>query len=72
MTPVLQSFIGGQWIGQQGAQALRSAINGQTIAQTHAEAVQRLLYAILEALGELGSKHDEARVRVEVVARDGE
>ena len=39
MTQVLQSFIGGQWIGQQGAQALRSAINGQTVYQTHAEAI---------------------------------
>jgi oxepin-CoA hydrolase/3-oxo-5,6-dehydrosuberyl-CoA semialdehyde dehydrogenase len=38
MTTLLQSFIGGRWIGQQPAQALRSAINGQTIAHTHAEA----------------------------------
>jgi oxepin-CoA hydrolase/3-oxo-5,6-dehydrosuberyl-CoA semialdehyde dehydrogenase len=39
MSQVLQSFIGGQWIGQQGAQNLRSAINGATVAQTHAEAI---------------------------------
>ncbi len=39
MSQVLQSFIGGQWIGQQGAQALRSALNGQTVYQTHAEAI---------------------------------
>jgi oxepin-CoA hydrolase/3-oxo-5,6-dehydrosuberyl-CoA semialdehyde dehydrogenase len=39
MTPVLQSFIAGQWIGQQAAQSLRSAVNGATIAQTHAEAI---------------------------------
>jgi oxepin-CoA hydrolase / 3-oxo-5,6-dehydrosuberyl-CoA semialdehyde dehydrogenase len=39
MSQVLQSFIGGQWIGQQGAQALRSAINGQALYQTHAEAI---------------------------------
>ena len=39
MTTLLQSFIGGRWIGQQPAQALRSAINGQTIAHTHAEAL---------------------------------
>ena len=39
MSQVLQSFIGGHWIGQQGAQALRSAINGATVAQTHAEAL---------------------------------
>lgn len=39
MSQVLQSFIGGQWVGQQGAQALRSAITGQTLYQTHAEAI---------------------------------
>ena len=37
MTTLLQSFIGGRWIGAQPAQALRSAINGQTVAHTHAE-----------------------------------
>ncbi|MGH8428915.1 MAG: aldehyde dehydrogenase family protein, partial [Solimonas sp.] len=35
--PTLQSFIGGRWIGQQGAQALRSAINGQPLAFAHEE-----------------------------------
>jgi oxepin-CoA hydrolase / 3-oxo-5,6-dehydrosuberyl-CoA semialdehyde dehydrogenase len=39
MTTLLQSFIGGRWIGQQPAQALHSAINGQTVAHTHAEAL---------------------------------
>ena len=39
MTTLLQSFIGGRWIGQQPAQALRSAVNGQTVAHTHAEAL---------------------------------
>jgi len=39
MSQVLQSFIGGQWIGQQAAQPLRSALNGATIAQTHLEAI---------------------------------
>ncbi len=38
MTTLLQSFIGGRWIGQQPAQALQSAVNGQTVAHTHAEA----------------------------------
>ncbi len=38
-TPTLQSFIGGRWIGQQGAQLLRSAINGKPVASTHAEAI---------------------------------
>ncbi|HCF5435985.1 TPA: phenylacetic acid degradation bifunctional protein PaaZ [Pseudomonas aeruginosa] len=37
--PTLQSFIGGRWIGQQGAQSLRSAINGQNLARTHEEAI---------------------------------
>ncbi|MBC7730323.1 MAG: phenylacetic acid degradation bifunctional protein PaaZ [Bacteriovorax sp.] len=39
MTPTLQSYIGGRWLGQQGAQVLRSAINGQAVASTHAEAI---------------------------------
>jgi oxepin-CoA hydrolase/3-oxo-5,6-dehydrosuberyl-CoA semialdehyde dehydrogenase len=29
MTTLLQSFIGGRWIGAQPAQTLRSAINGR-------------------------------------------
>lgn len=36
--PILQSFIGGRWVGQHGAQALRSALNGQLVARTHEEA----------------------------------
>ena len=36
---VLQSFIGGRWVGSQAAQTLRSAINGQAVAQTHAESL---------------------------------
>jgi oxepin-CoA hydrolase/3-oxo-5,6-dehydrosuberyl-CoA semialdehyde dehydrogenase len=39
MTDTLQSYIAGQWLGQQPAQALRSAINGQTVAHTHGEAI---------------------------------
>lgn len=39
MTQILQSFIGGRWLGAQGAQALRSAINGRPVASTHAEAI---------------------------------
>ena len=35
---VLQSYIAGQWVGNQAAAALRSAINGQVVAHTHAEA----------------------------------
>ncbi|MDM0027849.1 phenylacetic acid degradation bifunctional protein PaaZ [Variovorax saccharolyticus] len=39
MTQILQSFIGGRWLGAQGAQALRSAINGRPVASTHAEEI---------------------------------
>jgi oxepin-CoA hydrolase/3-oxo-5,6-dehydrosuberyl-CoA semialdehyde dehydrogenase len=35
--PTLQSFIAGRWIGQHGAQVLRSAIDGYEIARTHEE-----------------------------------
>ncbi|RYZ13143.1 MAG: phenylacetic acid degradation bifunctional protein PaaZ [Comamonadaceae bacterium] len=38
-TPTLQSFIGGRWLGLQGAQLLRSAIDGRPVASTHAEAI---------------------------------
>ncbi|NML16652.1 phenylacetic acid degradation bifunctional protein PaaZ [Azohydromonas caseinilytica] len=37
MTPILQSFIAGRWIGQEAAQQLRSAVNGRPVAATHAE-----------------------------------
>ncbi|WP_061237234.1 phenylacetic acid degradation bifunctional protein PaaZ [Ectopseudomonas composti] len=37
--PTLQSFIGGRWIGQHGAQLLRSAVNGQPLFHTHEEAL---------------------------------
>ncbi|WP_271407790.1 phenylacetic acid degradation bifunctional protein PaaZ [Pseudomonas sp. Q1-7] len=37
--PTLQSFIGGRWIGQQGAQVLRSAIDGSPLFRTHEEAL---------------------------------
>lgn len=37
--PILQSFIGDRWIGQQAAQTLRSAVNGQAVAHTHEEAL---------------------------------
>jgi oxepin-CoA hydrolase/3-oxo-5,6-dehydrosuberyl-CoA semialdehyde dehydrogenase len=39
MTPVLQSFIAGRWVGTKPAQPLRSAINGRSIAHTHAESL---------------------------------
>jgi oxepin-CoA hydrolase/3-oxo-5,6-dehydrosuberyl-CoA semialdehyde dehydrogenase len=37
MTPTLQSYLGGRWIGREPAQVLRSAINGKPVAATHAE-----------------------------------
>jgi oxepin-CoA hydrolase / 3-oxo-5,6-dehydrosuberyl-CoA semialdehyde dehydrogenase len=39
MPATLQSYIAGQWFGQQGAQTLRSAINGKPVASTHVEAI---------------------------------
>ena len=35
--PTLQSFIAGRWIGQHGAQVLRSALDGHEIFRTHEE-----------------------------------
>jgi oxepin-CoA hydrolase/3-oxo-5,6-dehydrosuberyl-CoA semialdehyde dehydrogenase len=37
MTPTLQSYIGGTWIGREAAQTLHSAVNGRAVAATHAE-----------------------------------
>lgn len=39
MTSVLQSYIGGRWVGNEASQELRSAINGQVVARTHAESI---------------------------------
>ena len=55
-TPTLQSFIGGRWIGQHGAAALRSAINGQLIALTHEDVLdfgEALDHARQEGIAEL-------------------
>ena len=38
-TPVLQSFIGGRWLGATPAQTMRSAINGRVVAASHAESI---------------------------------
>jgi oxepin-CoA hydrolase/3-oxo-5,6-dehydrosuberyl-CoA semialdehyde dehydrogenase len=39
MIPVLQSHIGGRWVGRQAAQTLSSAVDGRPVATTHAEAI---------------------------------
>ncbi|MDM0013938.1 phenylacetic acid degradation bifunctional protein PaaZ [Variovorax sp. J22P168] len=39
MTQILQSFIGGRWLGAEAATLLRSAVNGRAVASTHAEAI---------------------------------
>ncbi|MCP5266591.1 MAG: phenylacetic acid degradation bifunctional protein PaaZ [Burkholderiaceae bacterium] len=39
MSRVLQSWIGGRWIGAAGAIELRDAIGGEVVASTHAEAL---------------------------------
>ena len=36
---LLQSYIGGRWIGATAAQPLNSAVNGRLIASTHAESI---------------------------------
>ncbi|WP_437880668.1 phenylacetic acid degradation bifunctional protein PaaZ [Pseudomonas sp. LRF_L74] len=54
--PTLQSFIGGRWIGQHGASALRSAINGQTLFRTHEESIdfaEAIAHARQQGLKEL-------------------
>lgn len=38
-SPVLQSFIAGEWLGNQADKALVSPVNGQTIYYTHAEPI---------------------------------
>lgn len=37
MIPVLQSYMGGRWIGRQAHTTLASAVNGRPVASTHAE-----------------------------------
>ncbi|MFL6661731.1 MAG: 3,4-dehydroadipyl-CoA semialdehyde dehydrogenase, partial [Rhizobacter sp.] len=37
MIPILQSYIAGRWVGQEGAQLLASAVNGRPVARTHAD-----------------------------------
>ncbi|MFS2126827.1 phenylacetic acid degradation bifunctional protein PaaZ [Pseudomonas sp. Pseusp97] len=64
--PILQSFIGGRWVGQHGAQALRSALNGQTVARTHEEALdfaQAVAYAREQGLKELMSMDFQQRAQ---------
>ncbi|MBC7603459.1 MAG: aldehyde dehydrogenase family protein, partial [Ramlibacter sp.] len=39
MTKTLQSYIAGEWIGQEPAQQLRSAVNGKHVASTHADKI---------------------------------
>jgi oxepin-CoA hydrolase/3-oxo-5,6-dehydrosuberyl-CoA semialdehyde dehydrogenase len=39
MTPTLQSFIAGRWIGAQSGQPLASAVDGRVVATTHAESL---------------------------------
>ncbi len=64
--PILQSFIGGRWVGQHGAQALRSALNGQTVARTHEEALdfeQAVAHAREQGLKELMSMDFQQRAQ---------
>lgn len=64
--PILQSFIGGRWVGQHGAQALRSALNGQTVARTHEETLdfgQAVAHAREQGLNELMSMDFQQRAQ---------
>ncbi|MBD9629428.1 MULTISPECIES: phenylacetic acid degradation bifunctional protein PaaZ [Pseudomonadaceae] len=64
--PILQSFIGGRWVGQHGAQALRSALNGQTVARTHEETLdfgQAVAHAREQGLKELMSMDFQQRAQ---------
>ncbi|UCL84604.1 phenylacetic acid degradation bifunctional protein PaaZ [Pseudomonas sp. HS-18] len=64
--PILQSFIGGRWVGQHGAQALRSALNGQTVARTHEEALdfaETVAHAREQGLKELMSMDFQQRAQ---------
>ena len=36
---VLQSYIGGRWLGEEAAQKLSSALDGSAVAYTHAESI---------------------------------
>ncbi|MCP1623798.1 phenylacetic acid degradation bifunctional protein PaaZ [Pseudomonas nitroreducens] len=64
--PILQSFIGGRWVGQHGAQVLRSALNGQTVARTHEEVLdfgQAVAHAREQGLKELMSMDFQQRAQ---------
>ncbi|WP_236202130.1 phenylacetic acid degradation bifunctional protein PaaZ [Pseudomonas pseudonitroreducens] len=64
--PILQSFIGGRWVGQHGAQALRSALNGQTVARTHEETLdfaEAVAHAREQGLKELMSMDFQQRAQ---------
>ncbi|OBY90250.1 phenylacetic acid degradation bifunctional protein PaaZ [Pseudomonas sp. AU11447] len=64
--PILQSFIGGRWVGQHGAQALRSALNGQTMARTHEEVLdfaEAVAHAREQGLKELMSMDFQQRAQ---------
>jgi oxepin-CoA hydrolase/3-oxo-5,6-dehydrosuberyl-CoA semialdehyde dehydrogenase len=72
MTTTLQSFIGGRWIGQQGAQVLRSAVNGKPVAATHAEAIdfgEALAYARAAGKALLALDFQERATRLKALAK---
>ncbi|MCO7593863.1 MULTISPECIES: phenylacetic acid degradation bifunctional protein PaaZ [Pseudomonas] len=67
--PTLQSFIAGRWIGQHGAQALRSALDGHVLAYSHeerpdfAEALEHARRQGLTALMALDFQQRAARLK---------
>lgn len=69
----LQSFIGGRWIGQDGAQPLHSAINGKIINFTHAESIdfsEAVSHARLQGLpGLLALDFQQRAARLRALAK---
>jgi len=65
--PVLQSFIGGRWVGATAAKPLRSAINGRVVAHTHDEGLdfaEAMAFARGTGLPALLRSHFQDRARV--------
>src|SRR5579862_6936799 len=73
MVATLQSFIGGRWIGSQGAQLLRSAVNGTPVSMTHEEKLdfgEAVAFARGPALSALlGLDFQERAARLKALAK---
>ena len=69
VAPTLQSFIAGRWLGQHGAQPLRSALDGHVLAYSHeerpdfAEAIEHARQQGLKALMAMDFQQRAARLK---------